>query len=287
MSFGYIPDYKGKSLLKEIYLRIFGYPYPPRRNEASIIFKFLNPKKNEKILDIGCGDGVWYNELRKRSFNVTGIDISEHDLDILNRRAKEMNLESDILKADAQKMPFKNESFDKAYSICTFEHIRDDEKVFKEAYRVLKPNGTLIISIPLDTTPLFTKIILKLPKSIKKLLFNEMVINAKNKEEYLTNFNSKYSHYRNYTLRDIREKLKNTNFNLEKISYNCRFFGSFIWSLYHTLKIFERNKSPDTNYKFKSEILYALVAPFFYLLFLVDRLFVWKKGSIIILKLRK
>ena len=183
MAFGYIPDYKGKSWIKDAYLKIFGYPYPPRRNEEALVLKFLNPQKKEKILDIGCGDGVWYLWLRKKGIEVIGIDLSEHDLNKLRERAEKLNLTPNALKADAQKMSFENGAFDKIYSISTFEHIQNDEKVFMEAQRVLKPNGLLVISIPLKEVPLLTKIALKLPKFIKKLVYNKFVRNAENEED--------------------------------------------------------------------------------------------------------
>ncbi|MDP3990737.1 MAG: class I SAM-dependent methyltransferase [Candidatus Nealsonbacteria bacterium] len=287
MPFGYIPDYQEKSFLKDFYFKIFGYPYPPRKNEAILVFKFLDPQKHEKILDIGCGDGAWYNELRKNGIKVTGLDISSYDLNKLKERAKALNLKPDVVKADAQKIPFKQNTFDKVYSICTFEHIKDDKKVFEEVARVLKPKGLLVISLPMKEVPLLTKMAIKLPEPIKKLFYNRLVVNAKNKEDYLNNFNKHYFHYRNYTIEDIKERLKKYNFEIEKKSYNCRFFGSAIWSAYHTLKIFERNKSSETNYKFRNETAFALVAPFFYLLFLIDRWLFWTKGKIIILKLRK
>ena len=287
MSFGYIPDYKERSFLKDFYFKIFGYPYPPRRNEAALVFKFLDPKKDDKILDIGCGDGVWYLELKKRGMRVMGLDVSGYDLNKLKERAKKLSLKPEVIKADAQNMPFESNAFDKAYSISTFEHIEDDKKVFEEVNRILKPKGVLVISVPMKETPLLTRIAVRMPKAIKKLLYNEFVKKAENEEEYLENFNKHYSHYRNYTMADIKKRVENYGFEIEKKSYNCRFFGSLIWSLYHTLKIFERHKSSETNYRFRSETVFALVFPLFYLLFLIDRLLFWKKGRIIILRLRK
>ena len=287
MPFGYVPDYQGISFLKDIYLKIFGYPYSPKRNEAAIVFKLLEPKKEEKILDIGCGDGIWYNELRKRGFQVTGIDISNHDLNKLKDRAEKLNLEIDVIEANAQAMPFGKSVFDKVYSISTFEHIADDEKAFAEANRILKPNGFFVISVPMKKVPFLTKLAVRLPEFIKRLFYNKFVIESKTEEDYLRNFDRHYFHYRNYTIEDINSRLEKSGFTIEKKTYNCRFFGSGIWSLYHTLRIFEREKTPATDYKFRSEIAFALVAPFFYLFFLIDRLFFWTKGETIILKLRK
>ncbi len=286
-SFGYVPDYRDKSFLKDGYLKIFGYPYPPRRNEAVLVFKFLNPQRREKILEIGCGDGVWYLELKKRGLNVIGLDLSGHDLNKLRKRARSLNLKPEVVKADAQKMPFNKNTFDKIYSISTFEHIKNDKEAFREVSRVLKPGGLFVISVPLKETPLFTKLAVKLPRPVKNLFYNKLVQDAKSEEDYLNNFNRYYFHYRNYTMDDIKERLQNYGFEIAEKSYNCRFFGSFIWSMYHTLKLFERHKSPTTDYGFRSETAFALTTPFFYLLFLIDRLLFWTKGRIIVLKLRK
>lgn len=286
-SFGYIPDYRGKSFLKDSYLKVLGYPYPPRRNEAALVLGFLAPKINEKILDIGCGDGVWYLGLREKGIDVTGLDLSDHDLNKLKERARALNINPNVIKADAQEMPFEKNSFDKIYSISTFEHIENDKKVFSEASRVLKPGGFLIISVPMKEVPFLTKLAVKMPKPIKKLFYNKLVQEAKSGEEYLDNFNRYYFHYRNYTADDIKERLRDYGFEIAEKSYNCRFFGSAIWSMYHTLKLFERQKSPTTDYQFRSETTFALIAPFFYLLFLIDRLLFWTKGRIIVLKLQK
>ncbi len=287
MAFGYIPDYRGKSLLKDLYLGIVGYPYPPRRNEAALVLRLLAPKKDEKILDIGCGDGVWYNELIKRGFSVTGIDLSDHDLGKLKERAEKIGIVPHVFKANAQKMPFNSASFDKVYSICTFEHIENDHEAFAEASRVLRPGGYFIISIPMKETPLLTRIALKMPLFIKKTIYNGLVANANTAEEYLENFNKNYNHYRNYTMEDIATRVENNGFAIEKKTYNCRLLGSCIWSFYHTLKIFERKKYSDTDYEFKNELAFAAIAPLFYSLMLFDRLLFWTKGRIIVLKLKK
>lgn len=287
MAFGYVPDYAGKSFLKDLYVRIIGYPYPPRRNEAALIFALLKPTTNEKILDIGCGDGVWYNELRKKGDDVIGIDLSSRDLEKLKERADKMGIVPNVFNANAQKMPFNSASFDKAYSISTFEHIENDEETFSEVSRVLKPGGSFVISVPIHGVPLLTKLAVKMPVFIKKLIYNDLIINAENWQKYIENFNQYYCHYRNYTPAELKQRIEASEFEVEKKTYNCRFFGSCIWSLYHTLKIFQRKKSKTTDYSFKNETVFALTLPVFYLFFLLDRLLFWKKGQIIILKLKK
>ena len=116
MSFGYIPDYRGQSVLKDAYLRVFGYPFPSRRNEARLVFRFMQPQEGETMLDIGCGEGVWCNELARRGFSVVGTDISAHDIATARIRSKRMGLETKLVLCDAQALPFREGTFDKAFS---------------------------------------------------------------------------------------------------------------------------------------------------------------------------
>ena len=285
--FGYVPDYRNKSFLKDAYMSIFGYPYPPRRNEARKVFSLLKLRKSDKILDIGCGDGVWYLELLRRGYSITGIDVSGHDLSKLKERAKKFRVNPEVMKQDAQKMRFKPESFDKVFSICTIEHIPDDNKVFNGIYKLLKNGGKCVVSIPLYRTSLYSRLIVKLPRPLKRLFFVDGVVNSGNEDDLIAFHSKKYSHYHNYNEREIIRRLEKIGFKINKIDYNCRFFGSVIYSMYHSLRIFERKKGMDTGYRFKNEALFALIAPFFYALFLLDDLFFWKKGQILIISMVK
>jgi len=286
-NYGYVPDFRKKSFIKDSYMRLFGYPYPPRKNEIRKIIQYLELKKKDKILDIGCGDGVWYLELLKQGFDITGIDVSDKDLEKLKHRAKIMGLSTKVKNEDAQKMSFENNYFDKILSACTIEHIPDDDAVFKKAYQILKNKGRFVISIPLNVNSLYTKIIIRLPRFIKRIFFVKGVVNSVTGKDFIDFHSRKYSHFHNYNEKEIIARLKRIGFKIRKVDYNCKFFGSTIYSMYHSLKIFERNKSSETDYKFKNEFLFALVSPIFYLFFLLDDLLFLKKGQIIVISMEK
>ncbi|MEE9176052.1 MAG: class I SAM-dependent methyltransferase [Thermodesulfobacteriota bacterium] len=287
MSFGYIPDYKGKSFLKDLYLRIFGYPYPPRRNEARLVFKLLEPKKNERVLALGCGEGVWYNELARRGINVVGIDISKKDIRKAKKRANAFGNAPNFIVCDAQVIPLKKNSFQKIISICVLEHISNDTKVFNELNFILKSGGRAVISVPRNEISFITKLALKMPKIIKRIFFSTIVRESSNKDEYRENLNAQFSHVRNYDLEEIIEKVESHGFIVENITYNSRLFGNFITGLIHTLKFFEWKKSKDTDYRFKNLLVYGLLFPIAYPLFLIDDLLYWKSGLHIVISIRK
>ena len=107
-----------------------------------ILLKYLNPKKGEKILDLGCGEGCYMKEIEQYTKDVIGIDNS--------RGVVEKVSNPKILCADGTSLPFDSLTFDKIYSLNTIEHIADLEKLFSEVSRVLKPGGIAVFLYPFE-----------------------------------------------------------------------------------------------------------------------------------------
>lgn len=107
--------------------------------EASIIKEFC-PSKG-MILEIGCGTGLIMNEIKKQisSDRIIGIDISEA---MLAWAAKK---KFRVLRANAVKLPFKDNSFDFVYSFKVLAHIPEIKQVIKEIGRVAKENSILVL----------------------------------------------------------------------------------------------------------------------------------------------
>jgi tRNA (uracil-5-)-methyltransferase TRM9 len=109
----------------------------------------------EKVLDLGCGNGRFFEVLKdkERFFEVLkdkevdyiGVDFSEKLIEIAKKRFPEAKFQV----ADALNLPFPNSFFDKVYSIAVFHHIPSKEfrqRFLKEIRRVLKPEGLLILT---------------------------------------------------------------------------------------------------------------------------------------------
>ena len=109
-------------------------------------FLLLPKYKNPSILDIGCGTGVATVELAKLSKgHVTGIDIDETSLDLLQRKIKKNKLDDQIrvLNESILTMDFPEESFDIIWaegSLFVFGY----EMSLKKWRCFLKPNGFLV-----------------------------------------------------------------------------------------------------------------------------------------------
>lgn len=105
----------------------------------------LNPKEEEIILDAGVGTGNLAILIKKTGAKVIGLDFSPEALNIY--KAKDPNAEI-VLHNLENTLPFKDNFFDKIVSNNTLYNIPKEKRlfVFKELFRVLKPNGLIVIS---------------------------------------------------------------------------------------------------------------------------------------------
>ncbi len=96
-------------------------------------------KKDNKILDVGCGTGIIWKRFKKN--NIYGVDYSQRNLSIAKQFLKP-------IRADIHKLPFKNDTFDLVLISEVIEHIISPEQIVSEISRVVKDKGYLIISCP-------------------------------------------------------------------------------------------------------------------------------------------
>jgi ubiquinone/menaquinone biosynthesis C-methylase UbiE len=104
--------------------------------------RLLAPQRGEKILDIGCGQGVFSRELARAGAEVTGIDSSAGLIKAAQARGTGIN----YFVADAADLRrFPNESFDAASCIMALQNMEPLNKIASEMGRVLKPQGRLLL----------------------------------------------------------------------------------------------------------------------------------------------
>lgn len=120
-----------------------------RQEHYKLMFPYLKTKINNNsiILDGGCGLGDWVLALESIGFNTIGIDISKKTIQRLN----ELFPNNNFIHSDLRETSFDNDKFDAYFSWGVFEHFEAGPgRCIEEAYRILKPEGTLFITVPMD-----------------------------------------------------------------------------------------------------------------------------------------
>jgi SAM-dependent methyltransferase len=110
----------------------------PSIERQQILAKLLQP--SGILLDIGCWNGSFSQYLHGTKY--IGVDINRQALE----KAKSKKI--DVVLASCDFLPFRSKSFDACSMIEVIEHLYFPEKAVKEAHRVLKQNGTLILATP-------------------------------------------------------------------------------------------------------------------------------------------
>jgi len=99
-----------------------------------------------RVLDYGCGEGLWSFYMAERGAEVTAIDISEVAVEQAKKRLT-------FLAMDAEHTDFEDDSFDLVCGTAILHHL-DLNKCFAELARVLRPSGSAIFLEPMGHNPL-------------------------------------------------------------------------------------------------------------------------------------
>ncbi len=153
-----------------------------KQYESEMLLKLLNPLPKDKILDVGCGTGIFTIDVMAFGPMITGIDISRPML----RKAMDKTSQSGFtgICADMCALPFAENSFDKVLSMTAIEFVEDAKKVIDELDRVTKKGGSIVVTTLNSLSPwanrrlnaakkghdLFNKIFFRSPDEMRSLV---------------------------------------------------------------------------------------------------------------------
>ncbi len=215
------------SNLEKLYIRLLGIPISGLRIRLRRVLPHLVGKAN-KVLDAGCGRGVFSYELAKRFPNAStiGIDLDPEQIKTNIEVAKENQLTNLTFEVqNVMTLPYQDE-FDFILSVDNLEHLEDDEKGIRQLFQALKHGGRLVLHVPgLERRWFFYK--------------------------FKTNFDVP-GHFRpGYKLEDISQKIRDAGFIIDEAYYTFGWLETITNNISYLI----------TKAEAKNKIAYALVFP--------------------------
>jgi SAM-dependent methyltransferase len=105
---------------------------------ASGVLEWLAAKPNERILDLGCGDGQTAKRIVANGVTVMGVDISPEMVSAARSRGIV------AMEASVESLPFSDHAFDAVFSNAALHWVKDQDAMMAEVHRVLKPGGRFV-----------------------------------------------------------------------------------------------------------------------------------------------
>jgi SAM-dependent methyltransferase len=117
--------------------------------EYQELLREVDLRPDDVVLDLGCGSGPQDLLLARRAAHVIGIDVSATEIERAKARAAvyARGFRLEFRCTPIERAGFAADQFAKVFSFCVLEHIPNRDEVFSTIARVLKPGGTLAISV--------------------------------------------------------------------------------------------------------------------------------------------
>ena len=115
-----------------------------KKYENELLLDLLQPGPGERILDVGCGTGVFTLNILAFGPRVTGLDISQPMLKRAEHKTQGYPFRS--VAGDMLSLPFEDERFDKAVSMTALEFVEDAKGAVADLFRVTKKGGVIVVT---------------------------------------------------------------------------------------------------------------------------------------------
>lgn len=197
------------------------------RRRCETVIEYLDAGPDDTILDCGCGYGFYLRLLDDLTgAAIVGLDPDPDRLDQCRLQLGDRSRIS-FIRGDAQDLPFAAASFSHAVCSEVLEHLDDDRAAMAELFRVLRPGGSLALTVPsADYPAAWDPINFALERTVKRHLGGERPWSG-----------IWYGHRRLYTMDQLRALAVGAGFVVEEerpLTHACPPFAHLI--LYGTLK---------------------------------------------------
>jgi ubiquinone/menaquinone biosynthesis C-methylase UbiE len=187
---------------------------------SKLLKNTLEKYKPETTLDLGCGNGIYFEILKTQSKNIYGIDVSEQSVILCSKKGYR-----DVKLADATTLPFPDKYFDFVFTSEVLEHVENHTFMLSEIHRVLKPGGILLLTTTCYSTSIFQLLIEgNSPQYLKEICVYITGFFSKEKRNSFVRkwcFESLGGHYHGFLPRLLKKDIINTGMTI--VAHKCLF----------------------------------------------------------------
>ncbi len=199
------------SIAKELFERYpNGASHSVLRSVEMYSLRNLVPKSQSILLDLGCGEGIFFMIFKKKFSitckNIIGVDVNENEL----REAVKLGVYNNLICCDARLLPFKDNSIEICMSVSVLEHIPQYLKVLTEVERVLMYCSTFYTTVVNAEVFSSNFVIPKLMAQIPGMKDMQKKYIQKHKLEY-------YHHLVNNSAKDWLVNFQRSKLRLERV----------------------------------------------------------------------
>ncbi len=101
-----------------------------------------------RVADVGCGNGAYTEAIGAEAAFVVGVDLQRSWLTAYCRRLATSGKAAMVVQAVAERLPLRDASFDLVFCIETLEHVADEHQTLHELKRVVRPGGSIVLTVP-------------------------------------------------------------------------------------------------------------------------------------------
>jgi SAM-dependent methyltransferase len=134
-------------------LKTIGTPILHRMIEWPVMLEWLSPKRGARILDVACGSGGLTFKIGINGCDMHGLDVSGN-FTYGQQLATRWGVDCAFVRGVAERLPYIDACFDQVVCSSSLEHFKDGSGALREMNRVLKPSGTLVLTVDSFSYPI-------------------------------------------------------------------------------------------------------------------------------------
>lgn len=168
--------YSSKGLYLEEHKEYFSQKQ--MKKDVDFLIDVLKLKKTDRILDVACGNGRHTIELKKRGYNIEGLDFSDYLLEVAEKQVEQENLKINFYKQDIHKISLRKK-YNKIFLFFSEFGMFDADKVLKNITKIMEEGGLFFLDC--DNVFRLLRYLNDYPDSPFKFNFIKMELEAKKK----------------------------------------------------------------------------------------------------------